>query len=57
MAICARVWKALAIEVAVLIAKICKLLLESDTLQKDRRVSTSIPIFRTGTGLILGVIY
>lgn len=57
MAVCARVWKALAIEVAVLIAKICKLLLESDTLQKDRRVSTSIPIFRTGTGLILGVIY
>lgn len=57
MVIYARVWKAFEIEVAVLIAKIRKLSLKSDTLQKDRRAATSIPIFRTGTGLILGIIY
>lgn len=56
MVIYVRVWKAFEIEVAVLIAKIRKLSLKPDTLQ-DRRVATSTPIFRTGTALILGIIY
>lgn len=57
MVIYARVWKAFEIEVAVLIAKIRKLSLKSDMLKKDRRAATSIPSSRTGTGLILGIIY
>ena len=57
MVIYARVWKAFENEVAILIAKIHKLSLKSDTLQKDWRVAASILIFRTGTGLILGIIY
>lgn len=57
MVIYASVWKAFEIEVAALIAKIRKLSLKSDTLQKDRRVATSIPIFRKSTGLVLEIKY